>query len=397
MSIIYHEKSRIFHLTNDYISYIIYVMDNDQLENLYYGRRVHDREDFAHLHQLSFRLQMSLVQPDPSYLSMHYVRQEYPFYGTGDYRSPAGQILLSNGSRVSDFKFRTYAIFSGKPGLAGLPATYVESDDEAETLEITLTDEVSGTDMVLSYTLFRDYPVITRHTRFTQTGDVPVMLERALSASVEFLDMDYEMLQLSGAWARERHVYTRRLERGLQGIQGLAGTTGGAEQNPFIALMRPGTTEKTGEVYGFSLVYSGNHLEQVEVSTFDMTRVLLGINPRNFSWKLCRGETFTTPEAVLVYSDQGLGGMSRTYHDLYRTRLVRGEWRDKARPILLNNWEGTYFDFTEEKLLAMARKAKEAGVELFVLDDGWFGKRNNDWAGLGDWFCNLTKIPSPVI
>jgi alpha-galactosidase len=127
-----------------------------------------------------------------------------------------------------------------------------------------------------------------------------------------------------------------------------------------------------------------------------MTRVLLGINPRNFSWKLCRGETFTTPEVVLVYSDQGLGGMSRTYHDLYRTRLVRGEWRDKARPILLNNWEGTYFDFTEEKLLAMARKAKELGVELFVLDDGWFGKRNNDWAGLGDWFCNLTKIPSGI-
>ena len=396
MAIIYHEKSRIFHLTNDYISYIIYVMENDQLENLYYGRRVHDREDFSHLHQLSFRLQMSLVQPDPSNLSMHFVRQEYPFYGTGDYRSPAGEILLANGSRVSDFKFRTYAIFPGKPGLPGLPATYAESEDEAETLEITLTDEVSGTDMVLSYTLFRDYPVITRHTRFTQTGDEPVMLERALSASVEFLDMDYEMLQLSGAWARERHVYTRRLERGLQGIQGLAGTTGGAEQNPFIALMRPGTTEKTGEVYGFSLVYSGNHLEQVEVSTFDMTRVLLGINPRNFSWKLCRGETFTTPEAVLVYSDQGLGGMSRTYHDLYRTRLVRGEWRDKARPILLNNWEGTYFDFTEEKLLAMAKKARELGAELFVLDDGWFGKRNNDWAGLGDWFCNLTKIPSGI-
>ena len=162
-------------------------MENDQLENLYYGRRVHDREDFSHLHQLSWRLQMSLVQPDPSNLSMHFVRQEYPFYGTGDYRSPAGEIRLANGSRVSDFKFRTYAIFPGKPGLPGLPATYAESEDEAETLEITLTDEVSGTDMVLSYTLFRDYPVITRHTRFTQTGDEPVMLERALSASVEFM------------------------------------------------------------------------------------------------------------------------------------------------------------------------------------------------------------------
>ena len=396
MSIIYHEKSKVFHLTNKYISYILYVMENDQLENLYYGKRIHDREDFSYLHETTWRSQMTLAMPDPSNLSLHYVRQEYPFFGSGDYRSPAGEILQADGSRVSDFKFRRYEIFAGKSALSGLPATYAESEDEAETLEITLTDEVSGTDLTLSYTLFRDYPVITRHSRFTQNGEKPVTLLKALSASVEFLDMDYEMLQLSGAWGRERHPHTRRLERGIQAIQGLAGTTGGAEQNPFIALMRPGTTEKNGEVYGFSLVYSGNHLEQVEVSTFDMTRVLLGINPQNFAWKLCRGESFTTPEAVLVYSDEGLGGMSRAYHDLYRTRLARGEWRDKARPILLNNWEGTYFDFNEEKLLAMARKAHELGVELFVLDDGWFGKRNDDTAGLGDWFCNLEKIPSGI-
>ncbi|MBR1741050.1 MAG: alpha-galactosidase, partial [Lachnospiraceae bacterium] len=161
-------------------------------------------------------------------------------------------------------------------------------------------------------------------------------------------------------------------------------------------LKRPGAGEHRGEVYGFSLVYSGNFLAQTEVTPFQMTRVMLGIHPESFAWKLSKGETFTTPEVVLVYSDQGVNGMSQTFHKLYRTRLVRGFWRDKERPVLLNNWEGTYFDFDEEKLLKMARKAKETGVELFVLDDGWFGKRNDDYRGLGDWYCNLEKIPSGI-
>ena len=160
-----------------------------------------------------------------------------------------------------------------------------------------------------------------------------------MSASVEFLDMDYELVQLSGAWGRERYVHVRKLDMGFQGIQGLAGTAGGAEQNPFIALKRPETTEFAGEVYGMSLVYSGNFLANAEVSTFDMTRVMLGVSPENFSWKLETGESFTTPEAVLVYSDAGLNGMSRAFHKLYGRRLARGRWRDEPRPILLNNWE----------------------------------------------------------
>ena len=396
MPIIFHEEQRIFHLTNKYVSYIIRVMENDQLENLYYGKRIHDREDFANLHETCWRSQMSIVMPDPSNLSMHYARQEYPFYGTGDYRAPAATVLQKNGSRVVDFKFESFSIRPGKPELPGLPATYVESIDEADTLEITLVDKLSGTELVLSYTIYEDYPVITRHARFLQIGDDPVVLERALSMSVEFLDMDYEMVQLSGAWGREGYVHTRKLDMGIQSIQGLAGTTGGAEQNPFAALKRKETTEQAGEVYGFSLVYSGNFLAQVEVSTFDMTRVTMGIHPENFAWKLEKGETFVTPEVVMVYSDKGMNGMSQVYHRLYRTRLARGEWRDKERPILLNNWEGTYFDFTEEKLLAMARKAKEVGVELFVLDDGWFGTRNDDLRGLGDWFCNMEKLPSGI-
>ena len=204
------------------------------------------------------------------------------------------------------------------------------------------------------------------------------------------------MVQLSGGWARERYVKNRKLEMGIQSIQSLNGTCSGAEQNPFLALKRPHTTENQGEVYGFSLVYSGNHLGQVEVSTFDMTRVMMGINPEDFSWELTQGESFQTPEVVMVYSDQGLNKMSQTYHRIYRKRLMHGTWRDQARPILLNNWEATYFDFNEEKILNIAKKAKEAGVELFVLDDGWFGARNDDYRGLGDWYVNLEKLPSGI-
>ena len=204
------------------------------------------------------------------------------------------------------------------------------------------------------------------------------------------------MVQLSGGWSRERYVKNRKLEMGIQSIQSLNGTCCGAEHNPFLALKRPHTTESQGEVYGFSLVYSGNYLGQVEVSTFDMTRVMMGINPEDFSWELKSGESFQTPEVVMVYSDKGLNKMSQTYHRLYRKRLMHGEWRDKARPILLNNWEATYFDFNEEKILTIAKKAKEAGVELFVLDDGWFGARNDDYRGLGDWYVNLEKLPDGI-
>ncbi len=396
MPVIFHEKSKTFHLTNEYISYIIHIMENGQLENLYYGKAVHDHEGFDRLHEEGWRSQSAICMPDPSGLSMHYARQEYPVYGTGDFRSPVCTIRQANGSRIVDFRYVSHTVSGGKPSLPGLPSTYVEADDEAQTLAIRLHDDLMDTDLYLYYSIYRDYPVITRHAQFVHAGDESIVLERAMSASVEFLDMDYDLLQLSGAWGRERYPKRRRLEMGLQGIQGLAGTTAGAEQNPFAALMRPDATEESGEVYGFSLVYSGNFLANVEVSTFDMTRLSMGINPENFAWKLEKGECFTTPEVVMVYSDRGLGGMSRTYHRLYRSRLIRGVWRDKTRPILLNNWEGTYFDFNEEIILKMAREAKEVGVELFVLDDGWFGKRNDDYRGLGDWFCNLEKIPSGI-
>ncbi len=396
MAIIFHKQSKCFHLYNNEVSYIMRIMENGQLENLYYGKKIHDKEDFAYFHDEAMRSQMSVCIPEPGLLSMQYTRQEYPSYGTGDYRSPAVTIAQENGSRIIDFKYAGHEIYSGKKEILPLPATYVEEKEEAETLEVTLHDNVMDTDLILSYTIYEAYPVITRNTKFVHKGKEKIVLERAMSASVEFLDMDYEMVQLSGGWSRERYVKNRKLEMGIQSIQSLNGTCCGAEHNPFLALKRPHTTESQGEVYGFSLVYSGNYLGQAEVSTFDMTRVMMGINPEDFSWELKSGESFQTPEVVMVYSDKGLNKMSQTYHRLYRKRLMHGEWRDKARPILLNNWEATYFDFNEEKILTIAKKAKEAGVELFVLDDGWFGARNDDYRGLGDWYVNLEKLPDGI-
>ena len=396
MAIQFHEKAREFHLYNKEVSYIMKIMENGQIENLYYGKRIKDREDFSYLHEEISRPLTSVNVPEPGVLSMEYTKQEYPSYGTGDYRSPAFTVLQEDGSRISAFAYVGHNIFNGKKELKPLPATYTESDEEAQTLEIILYDDLIDTELVLSYTIYEAYPVITRNARFTQKGTEKIVLERALSMSVEFGDMDFEMVHLAGAWARERYVKTRKLEMGIQSIQNLHGTGSSAEHNPFLALKRPHTTESQGEVYGFSLVYSGNFLAQTEVTTFDLTRVTMGIHPEGFSWELNQGETFQTPEVVMVYSDQGLNKMSQVYHRLYRTRLMRGYWRDKARPILLNNWEATYFDFNEEKILNIAKKAKEVGVELFVLDDGWFGARNDDYRGLGDWYVNLEKLPDGI-
>jgi alpha-galactosidase len=396
MPVLFHENSREFHLYNEHISYIIRILRNNQPGNLYFGKRVHDRDSFSHLLQGELRPLAAYVFENDYTFSLQHTMQEYPSYGTTDFRYPAFEIKQENGSKISCFEYKSHAIFSGKKKLPGLPATYVESDQEADTLEIRLFDAVLQTEIVLSYTIYRDYPVIARNAAFLHKGDRAVVLNRAMSASIDLPDGNFEMLQLSGAWARERHVKCRKLEQGIQGIYSMRGISS-AEHNPFIALKRPDANEFSGEVYGFSLVYSGNHLEQVEVDTHNMTRVMLGIHPDTFEWPLGCGESFQTPEAVLVYSDSGLNGMSQTFHKLFRNRLARGDWRDRARPVLINNWEATEMKFTQEKILNIAKAGKELGMELFVLDDGWFGKRDNDKAGLGDWYVtNFDKLPGGI-
>ncbi len=396
MAIIYHKESEEFHLHNKEISYIIKILPNKQLGNLYFGKAINDRPSFSHLFQKSPRpLSAYIFEEDPSF-SLQYTLQEYPSYGTTDFRCPAFEIKQENGSRISCFEYKEHKAFAGKKKLRDLPATYVEEAYEADTLEITLHDEVMQAELILSYTIFDDYAAIARNARFVNKGENTIVVERAMSASIDFIDSNFEMIHLSGAWSRERHIKKRKLQQGIQGIYSTRGISS-AEHNPFMALKRPNTDENSGEVYGFSLIYSGNHLEQVEADTHNMTRVIIGIHPDTFQWPLDKGEDFQTPEAVLVYSDCGLNKMSQTFHKLFSKRLVRGQWRDKIRPILVNSWEATDMNFTEEKIISIAKTAKELGIELFVLDDGWFGSRDNDKAGLGDWnIINSKKLPNGI-
>ncbi len=391
MSIIFNESTKTFHLYNQEISYIMKVLPNEHMGQLYFGKRVHHREDYSYLYETMPRPMTSYVFEGEYTLSLEHIKQEYGVYGTTDFRRPAIEIVQPNGSRICDFRYKGYEIMKGKPGLFGLPATYTENEDEAETLRLTLEDLLTGVVLELLYTIFAKGGILARSARITNNGTEALHLTTAMSLCMDLPDCDYEWLQFSGAWARERHLKVRKLEQGIQAVDSRRGNSS-HEHNPFIVLKRPGTNEFQGEAIGFSLIYSGNFLAQAEVDTHDTTRVLMGIHPMGFDWKLEKGESFQTPEAVMVYSEQGLNGMSQTFHRLYQKRLARGYWRDKARPILINNWEATYFDFTEERLVEIAEKAKECGVELFVLDDGWFGERNNDHAGLGDWMANPKRL-----
>lgn len=395
MSIVFHEKNRTFHLFNDKISYIMAVLPNGQMGQLYFGKRIHQREGYSYLLEMMARPMGSYVFENDRTLSLEHVKQEYGVYGSTDYRCPAVEILQENGSRISDFCYKSHTVSGGKPKLKGLPATYTESDSEAETLTLVLEDKVTGIELELLYTLFAGSGIIARSARFLNCGKKPVHLLKAMSLCMDLPDHDYDWIQFSGAWARERYPKKRRLETGIQSVGSMRGHSS-HEHNPFVILKRPTADEFQGEVIGFSLIYSGNFLAQAEVDTHDTTRVLLGINPEWFDWKLEPGEEFQTPEAVMVYTDRGMNDMSQTFHRLFQKRLARGYWRDRERPILINNWEATYFDFTEERIVEIAKKAKEQGIELFVLDDGWFGKRTSERAGLGDWKANPERLPEGI-
>ena len=395
MPIIFHKNTKEFHLYNDEISYIFCILRNGQPGQSYYGRKIKDRESFQHLIEYSMRDMAPCTYEGDRTFSMEYLKQEYPSYGHGDMREPAYEILQEDGSRITEFTFEDYVILKGKRKLEGLPAVYTESDEEAETLEIYLRDRVMNTKIILSYTIFENLPVIIRNTRFVHEGESSIVLERAMSLNLDLPDDRYEMVELTGAWARERYVKTAPLHEGIQAIYSMRGHSS-HQFNPFFALKRPETTEDAGEAIGISLVYSGNFLGQTAVDTFGVARAMIGIHPEGFSWTLKKGETFQTPEAVLVYSGEGLGKMSRTFHRLYRKRLARGYWRDRVRPVVINNWEATFMDFTEDKILKFAETARKLGVEMMVLDDGWFGHRDDDTSSLGDWYPDPKKLPQGI-
>ncbi len=388
------EDDRIFHIETKTGSYIMAAAYGKYLAHLYWGRRIRTPlfENALLMRWSCFDVMEPAPEEGAMPFSLDYIRQEFPTEQAGDYRIPALEVEFSDGSRCCPLVYDGYQVFSGKRSLKGLPAVYVEDESEAETLEIRLVDEKSGLTVFLSYCVMEDWDAITRSVRIENRGQENIRLNRVSSASVDFEDSGFEMLRLPGAWGRERYIDRTPLHSGMQAITSRRGASS-HQMNPFFALLRPDTTEAHGDAYGINLVYSGNFHAGTEVDQLGMSRAYMGVGDADFSWLLEPGEEFTAPEAVLVYSGEGLGSMSRTYHRLYRRRLVRGKYRDGVRPILVNNWEGTYFDFDEEKIVSIAEAASELGIELMVLDDGWFGRRNDDTSSLGDWIVNREKLP----
>ncbi|MGM9941934.1 MAG: alpha-galactosidase [Bulleidia sp.] len=394
MPISIHESTRTFHLYNSEISYIFTILDNGTAGQLYYGPRLHDRQSYPELLEMKRRANAPCTFQGNLNFSLEHLKQEYPFYGHGDLRYPACTLTKENGSTIFEFRYTGYSTYRGKKGIDRLPGIWTDQDD-METLEVSFHDSVSDTDLTLYYTICDALPVIARHAKITQTGTSFIRIDRIMSVSLDLPDDEWQMLELVGAWARERHMEYRNLHTGVQSVYSMRGHSS-AQFNPFIALKRYETTENTGECIGSTILYSGSFLGSVEVDNYHVSRLQIGIHPDCFSWTLNQGESFETPEALLVYSTTGLNGMSQAFHTLFNQNLVRSPYRLKERPILINNWEATYFDFDETKIMDLASIAAKQGIELFVLDDGWFGTRNDDHRGLGDWYVNLNKLPHGI-
>ena len=390
MAIFYDASSKTFNLSTSKTSYVIKVLDSNHVAHVYWGKKIKSKNLDYVLRSKNWGSFLTNTDNIDDFM-LEATPQEYPGYGSTDLRTPAIELQFEDGSSATDFRYESHDIYIGKKRLNKLPATYVEDENEAMTLELTLIDSLKNIKIILSYSVFEEFDSITRSVKIINESKEEVKIERVLSANVDFKDSDYELIQLSGAWARERHVIRREITSGSQSVESRRGSSSHA-QNPFIALARKDTTETNGDVYGLSLIYSGNFLANVEVDMYDNARAQIGLNPFDFTWVLEPKEEFIAPEAVLVYSNEGLSGMSHVYNYLYGKRLCRGEHRDKIRPILINNWEATYFDFNENKIKEIAKEAADLGMELFVLDDGWFGKRDDDNSSLGDWFVNEEKL-----
>ncbi|MGU8129251.1 alpha-galactosidase [Clostridium perfringens] len=390
MSINYNENFKTFHLRTKNTSYVLKVIETGHLSHLYWGRKL--RAD--NLEYFFRRRGFGSFAADTDNIigfQLELIPQECPTFGATDLRSPSLEFQYEDGTSATDLRYKSHRIYEGKQRLSGLPAVYVESEEEATSLEITLVDSLKNLEVILTYNVFENFDAITRSLKIVNNSDEKINIERVLSANVDFTTDEFDFIQLSGSWGRERHILRNPLRSGSQAIESRRGASSHA-QNPFMALCSKEANEEYGEVYGFSLVYSGNFLANVEVDMYRNARAQIGINPFDFKWLLESKEEFQAPEVVLVYSSKGLNGMSQIYHNLYRKRLCRGNYRDKVRPVLINNWEATYFDFNEVKIKEIAKEASKLGMELFVLDDGWFGNRNDDKSSLGDWFVNEGKL-----
>ncbi len=391
MNILYDEGKRVFKLDTANTSYLIGLADREGfIGHIYYGKTISDT-DTAYL----------LRTGEPPFVPSENSRDrssffdafpmEFPGCNTGDYRESAIEVRDAEGHNAVEILYKGHRIFQGKPGIPGLPATF-GGEKECMTLEIDGADRVLGLEVTLRYSIFEDVDVVARSVSVKNVSEKSIFLTRLMSSSMDMDQEDYRLLTLHGSWARERHMDFREIGFGKTSVGSTRGESS-HQEHPFMALVSETATQESGSVYGFHFVYSGNFLAQVEKTQFESLRVQMGIHPKDFCFEIKPGEVFDAPEVILTYSSEGLGGMSRTYHDLYRNHLIRSPYKDRKRPILINNWEATYFEFNTEKLLDIAREAKKAGIEMLVMDDGWFGCRNDDNTSLGDWEVNEEKLP----
>lgn len=389
----YDEKNRVFHLHNDQISYLLAVEEGKTLAHLYFGKAIKNYHGQMRYPRVDRGFSGNLPGSLDRTFSRDSLPKEYSSAGEMDYHTPAAVIRQSDGSNALFLTYEGYKIVDGKPDLEGLPHSFVESKDEAQTLIVTLIDEKSQVKFELSYTIYRNRPVITRSVKVINNGDKKVNIEKVASMQIDFVDRDFESITLPGAHAHERRVERSEINQGIHVYSSHRGTSS-HQMNPFMALVDPDTTEFAGDAYGFALVYSGNHKFEVERDQFAQTHVNIGINDFNFNWELRPTASFQTPEVLMVYSDQGINKMSQAFHSLIHERVIRSKYKNQVRPILVNNWEATYFDFDEKKLQPIVDDAKEMGIEMFVLDDGWFGHRDDDNSSLGDWSVFEKKFPN---
>ena len=379
-------EGNLFHLRNDRISYMLLVMPENVLAHIYFGPRLRWIDSDQVLRSAGSGDTYNFTVQE---CGLDRLPQEYPSFGLGYQRDGALRVENADGSTAADLRFVSAVIEAGKPALEGLPATFGEN---SQTLRLTLKDQQSNLQAELLYTVFDDCDVIARSARLTNLSLSDLKITGAMSLCVDLADDRWELITLNGSWGRERSVYRRPLTPGHQGVSTRCGASS-LQQSPFLAVARKETTESLGEAIGAALVYSGNFKAMASVYQNHCTRLLLGINDTDFSWSLAPGEAFQTPEAVLAYSAEGLGGMSRAFHTLWEKHLLPRRWISAHRPVLLNSWEAAYFDFDEEKLVSIAKSAADAGVELFVMDDGWFGCRDDDTTSLGDWQPDRRKLP----
>lgn len=381
-------------LDTDNTSYVFRVMESGQLEHLYYGRKLHANEAVMMEKHVFTLGNTNVYSNEYNNFSLEDACLEMSSWGKGDIREPFVEIVHADGARTSDFVFDRAEIIDGKAEYATLPGSY-DDDNNVKQLVVYMKDKQYNLTLELHYYVYEACNVITRSAKLINTSDETVRVERLMSMQLDLPDSDYELSTFNGAWTREMNRNRISIQAGRHVNESYTGTSSN-RANPFIMLGRTDTSEDYGECFGFNLIYSGNHYEAAEVNSYGKLRIVSGINPASFSYVLGAGEELEAPEAVLTYACDGYNSMSHNMHEFIKKHIVRGKWRDTVRPVLLNSWEAAYFNINEKKLLKLAKAGKEAGIELFVMDDGWFGERNSDTSSLGDWTPNKNKLPAGV-